>query len=151
METTVRALWLSYIAQFDVVTRLANATSRPDLDDMARAIKKANIPELSPIGEAVLKQGIFHSFAHAGIEQLIRRVRGYQEEEVLALLLISDTFAAMAMALAAKLYDDEPLSQLAELTGCSLALESHFRFGNPRPHDGWRAQFPDLPTWKDPH
>ena len=151
IETTIRAIWLTYFAPFDMVEHFSNGTRKPDLDVMCRSLQKLKKPDISPIADSVMRQGhIFHSFAHAGIEQLMRRLRGYSENEVLALLLLSDSFSVMAMELAATIFDDDSLHELTEMTAYPIALESHFKYGNPRPTDQWNGRFPDLPKWADP-
>jgi hypothetical protein len=152
IETTIRAIWLTYFAQFEMVEHFSNGTRKPDLDSMCRSLQKLNKPEISPIADSVMRQGhVFHSFAHAGIEQLIRRLRGYSETEVLTLLFLSDTFAVMAMALAATIFEDSYLHELTEMTAYPIALESHFKYGNSRPTDQWNGRFPDPPNWIDPN
>jgi hypothetical protein len=151
METTIRAIWLIYFAKFEMVKNLSNGTYKPDLDDMCRKLKGLNHPAISPIADSVLSQRhIFHSFAHAGIEQIDRRIHGYSEEEVLALLFLSDTFAAMAMALAAVIFEDEALHELTETTAHEIALEAHSKYGTPSPTHQPTERFPPMPNWQDP-
>lgn len=151
VETTMRALWLTYLASFTAVDELTTRPSGPDLDRICRYFVKAKLHGLTPIAEAVLKQGsIFHSFAHAGIEQLVRRLRGYSEEEVLAALLISDVFSSVAIANAAIIFDDVKLHQLTAINGHPLAMENHYNFGGPLPEPGWTGALPTMPSWNDP-
>lgn len=151
-ETTIRAIWLVYVASYESVSRLSCGKAKPDLDDMARAIiRSAAYPDLKPIAEAIIKVGSpFHDFAHAGIEQLKRRRAGFPLAEIRAVFVLTDLYGSMSAAVLASLYDFDSLRSAVEKNAWQIIEEAHREFGVTLPDDNWSPRLPEPPSWKEP-
>jgi hypothetical protein len=151
METTFRGLWVLYLADFDNLQRFVEGKSKPDLDDMARMLAKRGPPALRGLGAAILDQRhVFHSFAHAGLEQLVRRRNGFMPEEVRSCLLLADIFGVLAGEVGAVVHEDPDLRELTVLHARPLAIESVSCSDSvgPPPVE-WTGALPDPPVWHD--
>lgn len=127
IETTFRALWLIYIADEAAVESFVKGRIKPDLNDLIKWIRnrKKSYPQLAQFASACAKKAaVFHSYAHAGIEQLVRRRDGFDERERIALLNFADTFLVINGEIAAVVYDDPPLRRLTLAHAARLFDES---------------------------
>lgn len=153
METTFRALWLLYVADYQSVRFLIADERRMYLDDLARSFTKgARPPDLRSLALNVLDQkGIFHSFAHADVEQLVRVRSGFDGIEVLTVLLMADMFAVIAGEAAALAHGDASLHALTRVNAPRLASEmAQLNPESPRPPGDWTGELPPRPVWPDP-
>jgi hypothetical protein len=151
METTFRALWVLYLCDFESLQRFIEGRSKPDLDDMARMLAKRGPQELKGLGSAILDQRhVFHSFAHAGLEQLVRRRNGFMQEEVRYCLLLADTFGVLAGEVGAVVHKSLALRELTAMHARPLAIEAaSYSNSVPPPPPEWTGALPEPPVWQD--
>ena len=153
METTTRALWLLYTADFQQVERLAANQHTYDMGDLLRAMRKKKpfpqIEMLCALDEQAKK--LFHSFTHGGFEALRRRADGYQPNEIFAGLLIADLYLVIATDAIAVLHEMPLLKPLMKEAAHRLGRELGERFGTlvPEP-DETKNGLPPVPQWNDP-
>jgi len=150
MECTLRAFWLCYVAPYPAVRNLIDRPSGADLDKICRYMLRSKQEVLVSIAEAVLSNTqLFHSFTHAGIQQLTRRAVGFTQKEVFALLHIADLFAMLSIALAAEIFNDERLHALREASGPAVVEAALMQYENDET-PGWKSKLPPFPDWNDP-
>lgn len=138
------------MAKFDLVENFVNGRFAPTLDDVCRYLRKSGISELVPLANAVLGQSpIFHSFAHAGMQQIMRRLKGFEQREIVTALIISDVFSSMSLELASRLYKNEDIHAVTAKYAQGILLESNQLNGTTPPPGDWDGRLPELPDWPD--
>ena len=153
IETTLRAAWLVYVADYQSIARLLENKNTKDLDDFARALaKKSGHDELKSIAETILdRRHTYHSFAHCGLEQLARRRNGFKPNELIIGLIISDAFAVISGEIGHLIHADNHLRELTVIHAPRLARENFLRKGiGEEPPDSWTGALPAPPDWDDP-
>lgn len=153
METTTRALWLLYTADFQQLEGLVANERTKDMGACLRAMRKSRaFPEiemLCALDEQANK--LFHSFTHGGFEALRRRADGYQPNEIFAGLLIADLYVVIATDAIAVLHEMPLLKPLMKEAAHRLRREFGERFGTPVPEpDETKNGLPPVPQWNDP-
>lgn len=139
LEASGSASWLLYIASCDRVRELATdvemAEGRrrdlPLLDELARELQpkfpliKALVNGLKDRGPATW----LHKYTHGGAAQLVRRTTGWNEAEVMLILLRADLFAILAAAHETVVVTNAKLAVYAFGRRDDLGTEGLDRFG----------------------
>ena len=154
METTTRALWLIYAAEFQQVELLVANERNNDMGDCLRALrKKRAFPQVEMLWTLDQQANrLFHSFTHGGFEALRRRADGYQPNEIFAGLLIADLYLLIATDAIAVLHEVPLLKPLMKEAAHRLGREFGERFGTPvaEAGEGTKDGLPPMPDWNDP-
>jgi hypothetical protein len=150
LEASGSASWLLYCASCDFIRALptdaATAEGRgrdlPQIDEMARDLLPI-FPDIKTLSDGLKNRGPatwLHKYTHGGAAQLVRRGPGWNEGEVMMLLLRADLFAVLASAAETVIAENAELQTYTFGRRDDLGNEIHRLFGVgpvPQQPDHW--------------
>ena len=153
IETTLRAAWLTYVADYKSLMMTIENKSTNDLDYFARALlKRTTHLELHSIANTILdNRHIYHSLTHCGLEQLARRREGFKRDDLISGLITADAFAIISGEVAHFSNKECKFREITIANAFRLAKENYLRTGlGEEPPETWTGELPEPPSWNDP-
>ena len=141
LEANTAAFWLVYIAECSYIQSLptspvaGRSADIPQLDRMASALVRI-FPPIQTIVDGLKNNGPaawLHKYTHGGTPQLLRRDQGWQEDEVMHILIAADIFAILGPSLETVIAPNPVLSMYAFPRRDDLGDELSRVFGTPAP------------------
>lgn len=148
IETTVRALWLMYVAPIDRIMRMTQGNDGTKFDPMvSQLLNLKGHPVLTSIASALGRQNsaTLHSYTHAGFHLLRRRETGFSQADLLQQLMVSDMFGIVGFDAMRILYNKSEFKALVD-SEMEAGFEELRGFA---PRDNAVAGLLPMPKWKD--